>query len=236
MLKSSEIRKSILGIVITDGYIDIDGRFQFSSKYPEYRDHVVGLFNQFPNNENKIWTNDYYDKRYNVYTYKMVANYPAYFSKMRNRIYTGSIKQLSKKTIQNIDERVLAYMWMSDGYLQHQKNRQKDKIQNNGAFCLESFTEIELQNFIDYSKERFDVEWYLKRVPWGNGYRPVTSGLNLQKLINIIYPYVIPVFAYKTKLFYKTLDYCNMNLTNAEHIFVQYQTIQEYEDIVRTSK
>lgn len=236
MLKSSEIKKSILGIVLTDGYIDGYGRFQFSSKYRDARDHVVQLFDQFPNNDAKIWTNDYFDKRYSVYTYKMSANYPAYFHKMHQRIYINGIKKLSRKTIYNIDERALSYMWMCDGYLQHQQNRSKNKIQNNGALCLESFTENELKEFISYSKERFDVEWYLKKVRWGNGYRPVTSGHNLQKLINIVYPYILPIFRYKTMLFYKTFDYCDTSLTNAEHIFVKYNTLQEYEDIVRTLK
>jgi hypothetical protein len=238
MYTSSEIKQAVLGILLSDGSLDKRNRFSVSSKYPDFRNHIGNLFNQFPNSSNKVWYNDYLDKRFNVYTYRVVATYPAYFAKFRDWCYPNREKELTALVSNKIDARALAYMWQCDGFLEHVKNRKKDKIQNIGWFCLESFEEKQLRYFCDCMNEKYSLD--LKTVIVNNGRRRVprikTSGTGLQKLISLMYPYITETFQYKTKLFYKTERYFDGSLPSAEHILVLYNTIQEYEDIVRYSR
>ena len=238
MNTSSEIKQAVLGLLLSDGSLDVRDRFSVCSKYSEFRNHIGSLFNQFPNNDKKIWYNDYFDKRFDVYTYKVMATYPAYFAKFRNWCYPTGAKELTATVSNKIDARALAYIWMGDGYLTHAKNRKKDKIQNVGWFCLESFEEKQLIYFCDCMNEKYGLS--LKTVITNNGRGRVprikTSGIGLQKLISLMYPYITNTFRYKTKLFYKTERYFDGSLPSAEHIFVKYSSIQEYEDIVRYSR
>lgn len=234
MLKSSEIKKSVLGLLLSDGYIDYKNRFSISSKYPEFRNHCAVLFDSFPNSKNKIWINDYYDKRFDVYTYKLVVNYPAYFKSFREMCYEDEVKILNKKSIDKIDLRCLAYIWMGDGYLEHAKNRKKDKVQNLGWFCLESFSfeSLELMSNTLNAKYNLTLKTVISNTGRGKSPRLKIQGEGLQRMISLLYPFVTPTFQYKTKLFYKTDRYFDHTLPNAEHIFTQYNTIKEYEDIV----
>lgn len=159
-----------------------------------------------------------------------MATYPAYFSKLRHLLFINNKKCLTKKAVEIIDERCLAYMWMCDGYLAHSKNRVKDKIQNIGFLCLESFDVTELQYFCLVMNNKYNLDFRLKKVQ--SGYRPFISGSTLQKFISLIYPFLTNTFQYKAKLFYKTNKYCDNTLPNAGDIFVYYNNIQEYEDIV----
>lgn len=236
MLKSSEIKQSLLGLLLSDGYLDRYNRFIITSKYEDFRNHCLTLFDSFPNNQNKVWKHNYLDKRFNTYTYILTANYPAYFSKFREWCYPVKEKELTRRVVNKIDARCLAYMWQGDGYLEHTKNKQKDSVQNVGWYCLESFNQAQLQYFCDAMNDKYKLNFRLSPVVWGKGFRPKISGEGLQNFISLIYPFVTDTFQYKTKLFYKRLLYCNYDLPSAEHIFVTYDSIKEYEEIVESYK
>ena len=236
MLNSSEIKQALLGLLLSDGYLGSSNRFVITSKHKEFRDHCRTLFDSFPNSDKKLYVKDYYDKRFGVYTYILAANYGAYFSKFREWCYPSKEKELTKQVVDKIDARCLAYMWAGDGFLEHAKNRSKDKIQNVGWYCLESFNKDQLQYFCNVMNEKYTLNFRLSPVVWGKRFRPKISGVGLQNFISLIYPFVTDTFQYKTKLFYKKSLYCNYNLPSAEHIFVTYDNIQEYEDIVESYK
>lgn len=236
MLTSSEIKQSLLGLILTDAYLDKANRFVLSSKSIDFRNHCASLFASFPNSEKKVWLHSYEDKRFDTITHIMSASYPAYSIKFREWVYPTGKKELLKIAVDKLDERALAYMWMSDGYLEHAKNKQRDKIQNVGWFCLEAFEKEQLEYFCSTLNTKYDLDLRLSPVIWGKGYRVKVSGMGLQKFISLIYTYITPTFLYKTKLFYRTLRYCDYSLPSAEHYLVWYETIQDYEDIVDAYK
>lgn len=236
MYTSSEIKQIILGLLLTDGSLSKSKRFSVASKSIEFRDHCASLFASFPNSEKKIWLNSYYDKRFKTTTYSMAANYPAYFEKFKEWVYPKGIKELLPITVEKIDERALAYMWMGDGYLKHSINRKENKLQNVGWLCLEAFDKDQLKYFCEVINEKYQLDFRLSPVIWGKGYRVKMSGMGLQKFISLVYPYITETFKYKTKLFYRSLKYCDYSLPSAEHYLVWYQDIQDYEEIVETYK
>ena len=121
---------------------------------------------------------------------------------------------------------------MCDGYTEHAKNRKTNKVQNIGWFCLEAFPREELLLLQTRLKDVWGIETSLVRKPWGFGYRLRCGGENLQKLVSVIYPFVLGCFAYKTHLFYKGKGYI-LDLPNAEQYTKVYSCV---EDIVRHSK
>lgn len=236
MYTSSEIRQAILGILLTDGHLDKNKKFAVSSKSEDFRNHCASLFASFPNSEKKVWIHSYYDKRFDTTTHIMVASYPAYFENFKEVVYPQGKKELVKEVVDKIDARALAYMWMCDGYLKHSINRKEAKIQNVGWICLEAFDKKQLEYFCKAINKKYNLDFKLSPVIWGKGYRVKISGMGLQRFISLIYPYITETFKYKTKLFYKTLKYCDYTLPSAEHYLVWYQDLQDYEDIVETYK
>jgi len=125
----------------------------------------------------------------------------------------------------------MAHIWMCDGFLNHHKNKNTNKNQNIGYLCLESFPKEEL-NILIAKLSRMGICSRLQKVRWGFGYRIKISGTALQKLMDGIIKYIIPCFKYKTFLYYKSKEYLDSNLQNAEQFI---RTYNDIEDIVRHS-
>lgn len=236
MLTSSEIKQSVLGLLLTDAHLDKNKRFSLASKSLEFRNHCASLFASFPNSEKKVWLNSYKDKRFDTVIHRMAASYPAYFNKFKEWVYPEGKKELLKIAVDKLDARALAYMWMSDGYLKHSVNKSAGKLQNIGWFCLEAFRKEQLEYFCYALNNKYNLDMRISSVIWGSGYRVKMSGMGLQRFISLVYPYITETFKYKTKLFYRSLKYCDYNLPSAEHYLVWYQDLQDYEEIVETYK
>jgi len=228
-LKAKEIKKILLGIVLSDGCIDkkVD-RFDFYSKQEDYAKYVYGVLEQITGMY--VTFKIVKDKRGYI-GYRVFTRKHAYWNNMRKHTYSER-KNLNTYNVSRLDEEALAHIWMCDGYLEHAKNRKINKIQNIGWFCLESFPKEELELLQKHLKNNWDIDSTLIKKPWGFGYRIRVGGLNLQKFISIIYPYILDCFKYKTSIFYKKIETADMSLSNAEQYIYKYVYI---EDIVRHS-
>lgn len=228
-LKAYEIKKIVLGIVLSDGSIDKRGRFDFYSKREEYAKFVFEVLTNITGMH--VNYHVVHDKR--GYTgYRVSTRQHVYWSKMRDYVYKGR-KTLNPYSVSRIDAKCLAQIWMCDGYLEHAKNRKIGKVQNIGWFCYEAFPEEELNLLIEHLYSTWGIKSSLVKKPWGFGYRVRVGGESLQKLISVIYPYILPCFSYKTPLFYKSKESANMSLPSAEQYIFEYKCI---EDIVRHSQ
>lgn len=227
-LTAKQIKKIIYGVTLSDGHIDERGRFELYSKHEEYAKYVGQVLGQITGVSVTFKVKK--DKRgylgYRVYT----KPHP-YFKNMRKHIYNVR-KELNTYNVSRIDEEALAHIYMCDGYTEHAKNRKTNKVQNIGWFCLEAFPREELLLLQTRLKDVWGIETSLVRKPWGFGYRLRCGGENLQKLVSVIYPFVLGCFAYKTHLFYKGKGYI-LDLPNAEQYTKVYSCV---EDIVRHSK
>lgn len=230
LLKAQEIKKIILGVTISDGYIDMKGyRFELYSKHEGYAKYVHSVISQITGMSVKMSVK--HDKR-GYAGYRVTTRKHAYWKNIGEKIYNGR-KELNSYVVDRIDELTLANMWMCDGYLEHSKNRRANKVQNVGWFCLEAFPKEELELLQAHLLRKWGISSSLIKKPWGFGWRIRVGGENLQKLISIIYPHIIECFKYKTSLYYKQEKSADMELPSAKQYIHIYESV---EDIVRDSQ
>lgn len=230
LLTASEIKKILIGVVISDGYIDtVNQRFDFYSVEESYAKYIYEVISQISGMG--VTFKVKHDKR--GYTgYRVFTKKHAYWKNMSDYLYAGR-KELNQYSVSRIDEQCMAHIWMCDGYLEHSKNRRIDKVQNIGWFCLESFPKEELELLQNHMLTKFGITSSLVKKPWGFGYRLRIGGASLQKFVSMVYPFILDCFRYKTSLFYKQKGFCDMTLPSAEQYIIEYKCI---EDIVRYSK
>lgn len=229
LLTAKEIKKIVYGVTLSDGHIDVDNqRFDFYSKEEEYARYVYNVLSQITGMDVAFRVK--YDKRGHT-GYRVFTRKHAYWKNIGGKIYNGR-KELNTYNVRRIDAEALAHIWMCDGYLEHAKNRKTNKVQNIGWLCFEAFPKEELQLLQEHLLSSWGIESSLISKPWGFGYRIRVGGKSLQKLISVVYPYMIDCFKYKTILYYKRKVTADMSLPSAEHIIVEYSDV---EDIVRHS-
>lgn len=229
-MKAKQIKKIMFGVLLSDGSIDKNSiRFEVYSKNKEYAEYLNQTFNNLTHTTFSL--KETLDKRFDVKGYRIWSKKSRYLKKMYDLFYPqNGRKVLSKYICDRLDAESFAHIWMCDGYLEHAKNRTKNKVQNIGWFCLESFPEEELK-LLQNRLLDFGVESSLVRKPWGFGYRIRIGGENLQRFISIVYPYILDCFKYKTVLFYRRKETA-LELPSAEHFIIEYN---EVDDIVRYS-
>ena len=223
-LTAKEIKKIMLGIVLSDGHIDRKNqRFEFYSKSKLFIDFVSDVLSGITG----VTINYKYDAKNNGH--RIWTKKHAYFKHLGKVCYSSTRKELNTYNVSRLDLMSIGMMWVCDGYLEHALNRKTNKVQNIGWFCLEAFPKEELELF-QKQLLSFGISSSLVKKPWGFGYRIRIGGENLQRFISAIYDYIHPDFRYKTILFYKSEKNFDMNLPSAGHIFQKYENC---EDIVR---
>ena len=229
MKTASEIKKILYGVILSDGSLDKNTmRFDFYSKHEEYARYIYDTLSQLTHADFRM--KETYDKRFGVTGYRVWSLKSKYLEKVYHTFYPlRGRKALSPYIVSRLDAQSLAHVWMCDGFLSHAKNHHKQKVQNIGWFCLESFPKEELQLFCDHLLSKWGITSTILKVRWGFGYRIRVGGENLQKMISIMYPYILDCFTYKAVLFYKRKDTA-LELPSAEQYVCIYTTI---EDIVR---
>ena len=230
-MEASRIKKIMFGVLVSDGSLDKNTkRFDLYSKEKEYAEYIQDCFSKLTHNS--FSTMEKFDKRFGVKGYRVWSTKSKYLHNTYKIFYPNNgRKMLSKYIVDRLNEESLAHIWMCDGYLEHSKNRKKNKVQNIGWFCLESFPKEELEILQERLKS-FNVNSSLVKKPWGFGYRIRVGGEDLQRFISIVYPYILDCFKYKTVLFYKKKSTA-LELPSAEHFIKEYD---EVDDIVRYSK
>jgi len=226
LLTAKEIKKIVIGVVLSDGHIDVKGqRFDFYSKEEEYAKYVYNVISQITGMY--VTFKVKHDKR--GYTgYRVLTRKHAYWKNLGGKFYNGR-KEINIYTSKRIDAEALAHIWMCDGYLEHAKNHKLDKVQNVGWLCLEAFPAQELE-LLQRQMETMGIGSSLVRKPWGFGYRIRIGGESLQKMVSTVYPYILDCFKHKAILFYKTEKPVLMSLPSAKQYVEFYSCV---EDIVR---
>ena len=223
-LTAKEIKKIMLGIVLSDGHIDHKiQRFEFYSKSKLFIDFVSDVLSGITG----VTINYKYDAKNNGH--RIWTKKHAYFKHLGKVCYSSTRKELNTYNVSRLDLMSIGMMWVCDGYLEHALNRKTNKVQNIGWFCLEAFPKEELELF-QKQLLSFGISSSLVKKPWGFGYRIRIGGESLQRFISAIYDYIHPDFRYKTILFYKSEKNFDMSLPSAGHIFQKYENC---EDIVR---
>lgn len=234
-LNSKYIKKALFGIVLTDGSIDVK-RFSIHLKEKDFINDIHNILENI-SGISKIHELEILDKRFSppARGWKLWTTNHVYFEKLNKIFYYNKEKRITKYIADRLDEVSFAYAWMCDGYLEHRKNRKENKISNLGWFCLESFSKEE-QSLIVKRLSYYNIDSRIISVSCrGKKYNRIKlSGTNLQKFVDMIYPYILDCYKYKTEMYFKSLtsEYVLSNLSNTEHIIKQYNNV---DDIVRHS-
>lgn len=237
MLKSKNLKKILLGVIISDGNLNKtpnSARLDFYNKQKDYCEYLQNVLNFIP--KLNCQYKEKIDLRFNnVKGYRIMTKTHRYFDKLYKIFYVDNKKILSKYVLKRLDYESLAHIWMCDGMLHYMWHPKVNNIQIVGYFCLECFTKEELEDFCKMLKIKFDINARLKKVIWGNGYRVKISGYDLRKFISNILPYILPCFKYKTVLYYRT-DEC-VNEFNNTHEFIKIFTdFNATKDIIQNRR
>jgi hypothetical protein len=113
------------------------------------------------------------------------------FSSFKQMYYNNKKRVINKSDMANIDAFALAIWYMDDGYLWHRKNKSSRVV-----LCTDSFTENDVLFLIDLLLKK----WNLKCYYYNYKNEIVVSVESSQSFIDIVKPYLLNCFEYKTKL------------------------------------
>lgn len=116
-----------------------------------------------------------------------------WFRYLYNFIYINGKKTFTRKTLDFLTPEGIAIWYMDDGGLSLKKR--KGKIHARELFLNTHISKEENQIIIDYFKETWDIEF--KAVLNNGSYRLRCGTKEALKFVNLIKPFIIPLFEYK---------------------------------------
>jgi len=189
----SSIQKQLIyGGLLGDSYLEFDHtngsiRFVHGANQKEYLEYKYNILKNFAQ-EHGITSSLRLDKRTNK------ENLAYSFNTRQDRLFTdiyslfyNPIKYVNKKVLDELDERGLAFWYMDDGYLQNT---------NNPCLCTDSFTFSDNIIIQTYFKEKWEIICEIITTS-ENKNRISFKEENGIKFIEIIKPFIIPLFRYK---------------------------------------
>ena len=130
-----------------------------------------------------------------------------YFTKLRERIYTGNYKGLDSHYLKLLDGEALAILYMCDGSLFIEKPGRVPRLKNNSynvTLNLKRLSEGDLLMLKKLLKDKLDLEFNLQRQ---YKYRFLRLRCkDVEKFMKIINPYIFPSFRYKMIPSYRTIS------------------------------
>lgn len=207
---AAQIKGALLGTLLGDSTVTNRGEFsceQITESLINYKEEIL---NQISNVRTYRHIRDrgikqtINNKEYNrKITYVVQTNKHPYFSKLRDKLYFSTGKQVSMEVLQYLNEEGLALWFMDDGYLDYKKSNHT----RNLRLCTDSFDELSIKNIQRMFLEKYSIEskLYMHNAGYGRESKPRVSfnANNSQKLICLIYKYFVPEMLYKINLHYE---------------------------------
>lgn len=140
-------------------------------------------------------------------TYTIRARHPR-FRILKKLFYRTGSKQVTYNILKFVSAEGLALWVMDDGYMDYKRGSST----RNLRICTDSYDEISHKEMIRYFKESWDIDakiyWHKRHKDASPKPRISFNATNSQKLISIIYPWILDQFLYKIDMQYKeeTLD------------------------------
>ena len=119
------------------------------------------------------------------------------FTSFKSLYYNNKQRVIDTNDMKNMNELALAIWYMDDGYLWHRKNRS-----SRVTLCTDSFRETDVLYLIDLLLNKWDIKSYYYK--YKN--EIIVSVDSSQKFIDIVKPYLLSCFDYKTQLVHVKQD------------------------------
>ena len=193
-----DLHHIIIGLMLGDLHAERinekrNTRLQFKQSIvnKDYIDHLYSLFKEYCGSEPKITTskdNRVGKNELNISIKFWTLSVPC-FNKFRDLYYNESGTKFIPANLEEIiTARSLAYWAMDDGY----------KSTNGFYFCTESFSIEENEILANILFSKFNLNCGIHKTT--NGSRLYIKADSKNKLIELVKPYIVPVFNYKLDL------------------------------------
>jgi len=144
----------------------------------------------------------HWDKRFKKYyeDYHFYTTTNPLFTEIWKKFYVDNVKVVTEEILSNIDEFALAIWYMDDGSISYRKHILKNGTQtkyfNSITLATCGFTYDEHLLMQMWFKERWNIEIKI-RPHCGKFILVITNKENMEKFINIVQSYIIPLMQYK---------------------------------------
>lgn len=197
--KTSEIKGAIYGTLLGDSWITNNefGCEQISLQLIGYK---VKLIKELLN---YTCTIRYRQRKNGKIRGRYISQKPTFivtkrdniFDKMKKRLYfKDKGKQVSSHIMNRLTLEGVALWFMDDGYLDYKRTSHTRYLR----ICTDSFDDRSIQNIIKGFKNKWELDCFVD-----TRNRISFNARNSQKLVSLIYQYILPDFYYKIDLRYK---------------------------------
>lgn len=210
-----ELRSIIFGTLLGDSWLSAKGQFQCEQVTLELINYKRNILEQLTGRNLNISERQRENqtiegrKVTGKRTFKVAVNHPHY-KKYYKVLYKNGRKTITASLLRRLTPEAVAVWLMDDGYLDYKHSNNTRYL----MFCTDSYTEYEHSLIIKYFKETFNIDCFIKyhqrsKDPHKNP-RIAFNGKNAQKLVGLIYKYILPCFYYKIDLKYSRMDSINI--------------------------
>lgn len=215
-----ELRSIIFGTLLGDSWLTSRGQFQCEQVTLELINYKRSILEALTGRKLSITErqreNQCIEGRLvnGKRTFKVAVNHPHY-KKYYKVLYKNGRKQITASLLRRLTPEAIAVWFMDDGYLDFKKSNNTRYL----MICTDNFSEYEHSLIITWFKDTHGIECFIKyhqnKKDAIKRPRLAFNGKNSQKLVSLIYKYILPCFYYKIDLRYSRMDSIN--------IFPEYQ-------------
>jgi hypothetical protein len=199
-------QKEILyGSMMGDGYRMSSSSAAFKHCETQ-KDYLLWKYKEFKSiaSKNSLKKVEKIDKRSEttISTWKFYTHANSDVEKCISLFYTQDDKQITEEILNCLSPLSIAVWLMDDGQTDW-SYRNKVRYNHNNLpifkFCTDSYSKESCENIKKWFKERYDISVELKERVLSNriGYRIKVSIVSVNKFIQLVEPYILPMFNYK---------------------------------------
>jgi len=170
------------------------------------KDYLLWKYKEFENiaSKHSLQGISYIDKRseYEGKTWRFYTYANTDVEKCIMEFYRSGTKQISRDMLNNLSPLSIAVWYQDDGKIDHGHggiSKNNYDITPQVTFCTESFSKESCEEIKKWFKEEYNINVRLKEKLMSNmvGYRVIVCNDSVKDFIDIIDPYILPMFKYK---------------------------------------
>lgn len=209
-----ELRSIIYGTLLGDSYItkSMFGCEQITLELINYKRKILeSLINRDINISTRYREKTIIEGRVvnASRTYSVRVNHP-HMKKYRRVFYTENRKRITKSILRRLSNEALAVWFMDDGYLDYKKSSNT----RNLRICTDRYSVHDISLIIEWFKETHNIDCFIYKHKRNRSskevYRLSFNGVNSQRLVSLMYKYILPCFYYKIDLKYIRMNSINI--------------------------
>lgn len=235
-----ELRGALFGTLLGDSWVNAQNQFACEQVTFELIAYKVRLLEEYLGRKLNIRTRHrtgsiIEGRKVNAKQTFIVNAYDKSFGKYWRVLYSSGRKKVTASLLRRLTPEGIALWVMDDGYFDFKQSNDTRHLR----LCTDGFTEQECNLIIEYFSKTWNIDC---KIVWTKRSKESTAmprvsfnGNNSQKLVALIYRWVLPCFFYKIDLRYGRMD--SVNISEGYRKAVEYMSqhrasVKADEDIV----